>query len=146
MVETSSDIKKILVGVDNSDDAQKAFRYAINRAKELNAQLQIVTVLEKHDMNVYQVLDDDFIHGRREDVESHVQGYIETAQKAGVQDVKGIISEGNPGETIVKDVIPKYQPDLLVIGSLDIKKPHKLFGSQAAHMAQNSPISVLVIR
>ena len=88
MEEPNFDLKKILVGVDNSDDAQKA----------------------------------------------------------GVQDVQGIISEGNPSETIVEDVIPKYHPDLLIIGSLDIKGPKKIFGSQAAAMAKHSPISVLVVR
>ncbi|MBA1393650.1 universal stress protein, partial [Lactobacillus sp. XV13L] len=103
-------------------------------------------VLEKHDMNVYEVLNDDFIHGKREDVERHVEEYVKTAEDAGVDDVQGIISEGNPGETIVEDVIPKYHPDLLIIGSLDIKGQKKLFGSQASHMAKNSPISVLVIR
>lgn len=77
MEEPNFDLKKILVGVDNSDDAQKAFKYAIKLAQATNAQLLaqllIVKVLEKHDMNVYEVLDDDFIHGKREDVEQHVQ-------------------------------------------------------------------------
>ena len=146
MEEPNFDLKKILVGVDNSDDAQKAFKCAIKLAQATNAQLLIVTVLEKHDMNVYEVLDDDFIHGKREDVEQHVQEYVKFAEDAGVQDVRGIISEGNPGETIVEDVIPKYHPDLLIVGSLDIKGPKKIFGSQAAAMAKHSPISVLVVR
>lgn len=115
-------------------------------AQATNAQLLIVTVLEKHDMNVYEVLDEDFIHGKREDVEQHVQEYVKFAENAGVQDVQGIIGEGNPSETIVEDVIPKYHPDLLIIGSLDIKGPKKIFGSQAAAMAKHSPISVLAVR
>ena len=146
MEEPNFDLKKILVGVDNSDDAQKAFKYAIKLSKITEAKLFIVTVLEDHDMNVYEVLDDDFIHGKREDVEQHVQEYVKVAEDAGVQDVQGVIAEGNPGEVIVEDVIPKYHPDLLSIGSLDVKSPKKLFGSQAASMAKHSPISVLVIR
>lgn len=63
-----------------------------------------------------------------------------------MQDVQGIIGEGNPSETIVEDVIPKYHPDLLIIGSLDIKRSQENFGSQAAAMAKHSPISVLVVR
>ena len=66
MEEPNFDLKKILVGVDNSDDAQKAFKCAIKLAQATKAQLLIVTVLEKHDMNVYEVLDDDFIHGKRD--------------------------------------------------------------------------------
>lgn len=75
-------------------------------------------------MNVYEALNDDYVRNKHEDVEKDLQQYIATAQAAGVQDVRGIISEGNPGEKIVEDIIPQYQPDLLIIGSLDKKGPH----------------------
>lgn len=97
-------------------------------------------------MNVYEALNDDYVRNKREDVEKDLQQYIATAQAAGVQDVRGIISEGNPGEKIVEDIIPQYQPDLLIIGSLDKEGPQRFFGSQAAYMAKRAPISVLVIR
>lgn len=97
-------------------------------------------------MNVYEALNDDYVRNKREDVEKDVQQYIATAQAGGIQDVRGIISEGNPGEKIVKDIIPQYLPDLLIIGSLDKKVPQRFFGNQAAYMAKRTPISVLVIR
>lgn len=60
--------------------------------------------------------------------------------------VRSIVAEGNAGETIVKDVIPHVEPDLLIIGSCAKKGLARRFGSQAAYMAKYSPISVLVIR
>ncbi|MFC6288749.1 universal stress protein [Levilactobacillus angrenensis] len=138
--------KKILVGVDDSADALLAFDYAIHQAKRDQAELIIVSVLEHDDMNVYQALDSDYVHGERDELRDHVRGYQKQAQDAGVADVKMVIAEGEPGETIVRDVIPHVQPDLLVIGSIAKKGVSRYFGSQAAYMAKYAPISVMVVR
>ena len=97
-------------------------------------------------MNVYEAMSKDFIHGQRADLEEHVRQYEKLATKFGVKDVRSIVDEGDPGETIVKDIIPAIKPDLLVIGSISKQGVRKYFGSQAAYMAKHSPISVLVVR
>ncbi|MDV0430314.1 universal stress protein [Lactiplantibacillus sp. DA1] len=140
------EFKHILVGVDDSDDAQLAFRYAINRAKSDGAKLTIVSILEQDNMNVYEAMSKDFVHGQRKDLEEHVQQYQKLARDFGVTEVNAVVDEGDPGETIVKTVIPALKPDLLVIGSVAKKGVRKYFGSQAAYMAKHAPISVLVIR
>lgn len=140
------EFKHILVGVDDSDDAQLAFRYAINRAKSDGAKLTIVSILEQDNMNVYEAMSKDFVHGQRKDLEEHVQQYKKLARDFGVTDVNAVVDEGDPGETIVKTVIPALKPDLLVIGSVAKYGVRKYFGSQAAYMAKHAPISVLVIR
>jgi nucleotide-binding universal stress UspA family protein len=111
------DFKRILVGVDDSGDALLAFNYAIKRAKISDAELVIVSVLESNEMSVYQALSKDYIHGEREELEQHILKYQKQAQDAGVKKVRSIVAEGNAGETIVKDVIPHIEPDLLIIGS-----------------------------
>lgn len=143
---TKTDFKHILVGVDDSADALLAFDYAIHTAQQLGARLTIVSVLESHEMSVYQVMDKDYIHGERRELEAHIQKYLQQAQAAGIESVNAIVSEGNPGETIVNDVIPHVKPDLLVIGSIAKKGVQRRFGSQAAYMAKYAPVSVMVIR
>ncbi|MFC6202849.1 universal stress protein [Lactiplantibacillus nangangensis] len=140
------EFKHILVGVDDSDDAQLAFRYAINRAKTDGAKLTIVSILEQDNMNVYEAMSKDFVHGQRADLEQHVLQYEKLAKQFGVKEVRSIVDEGDPGETIVKDIIPAIKPDLLVIGSISKQGVRKYFGSQAAYMAKHAPISVLVVR
>lgn len=142
----STKFNRILVGVDDSADALLAFDYAIHQAKQDNAELVIVSVLEDDDMNVYQALSKDYVHGERAELEKHILKYQKQAEDAGVTNVRSVIAEGEPGETIVKDVIPHVQPDLLIIGSLAKKGIAKRFGSQAAYMAKYAPIAVLVIR
>jgi nucleotide-binding universal stress UspA family protein len=142
----AEDFKKILVGVDDSPDAISAFQYAIHRAKADGSELIIVSVLESDEMNVYQALTKDYVHGEREELEEHLNKYVDLAQKAGIAQVRGVIAEGDPGEEIVKTVIPKYQPDLLIIGAKADKGIAKLMGSQATYMVKHARISVMVIR
>lgn len=137
---------RILVGVDDSPDAQLAFRYAMNRAKFDNAELVICSVLESDNMNIYQALSKDYVHGQRSDLQKHLQEYAKLAERFGIAKVKIVIGEGDPGETIVKKIIPEVEPDLLVVGSLSQSGVRKYFGSQAAYMAKYSPISVMIVR
>ncbi|MHC9532040.1 universal stress protein [Dellaglioa sp. BT-FLS60] len=144
----SDDIKlaNILVGVDDSDDAQLAFKTAIHRAKEEDAKLTIVSILESDEVNVFQALTKDYVHGERKELETHLLEYKEIAENEGVKDVMVVIGEGEPGETIVHEIIPAVRADLLIIGSLAKKGVSKYFGSQAAYMAKHAPISVYVVR
>ena len=116
--EPIKNIKKILVGVDDSEDAQLAFRVAMRRALDLDATLCITSILESDEMNVFQALSADYIHGERKELEKHVENYRKIALQAGIKRVEVVIAEG------VK----------------------KFFGSQAAYMAKHAPISVLVVR
>lgn len=136
------DVKRILVGVDDSEDAVLGFDYAINLAKKSGSELVIVSVLESDEMNVFQALDKDFIHGER----ANLNKYQKKAQDVGVQNVKCVVTEGDPGETIVEEVILAVQPDLLVVGAESKKGLARHFGSQAAYMAKYAPITVTVVR
>lgn len=101
MTEELKDIyfKNILVAVDDSDDAILAFKYAIHRAIKDNVGLNLVSILEKDDMNVFQALSKDFVHGKREDLEKHLREYKQIANDAGVKKVHSIIATGdNPGQ------------------------------------------------
>ncbi|MFD1432139.1 universal stress protein [Lacticaseibacillus yichunensis] len=142
----AEDYKTILVGVDDSQDALAAFRYAIHRARVDEASLIITTILESGEMNVYEALTKDYVHGEREELEEHLKEYVALAEKAGIKSVRAVIGEGDAGETIVKTIIPAVSPDLLVIGAAAKTGIAKHFGSQAAYMAKYAPCSVLVVR
>lgn len=143
---STTDFHRILVGVDDSADALKAFDYAIQAAKENQAELVIVSILENDDMNVYQAMDKDYVHGEYAELEKHILEYRQQAEDAGVLHVRTVIAEGEPGETMIKNVIPQVKPDVLIVGSLAKKGVAKYFGSQAAYMAKYAPIPVFVIR
>lgn len=140
---------KILVGVDDAPDARMAFDYAVDKAKRDGSELGIVSILETSDINVYQALSKDFVHGSRDELDERLNEYIQAAVDYGVDPKKitKIIDEGSkPAERIINHVLPAFHADLLVIGSVSKENSRKLVGSQAAYMAKNAGISVTIVR
>ncbi|KRK79535.1 universal stress protein [Companilactobacillus nodensis] len=146
MSKQDNSYERILVGVDDSEDSQLAFRYAMKRCVRDNATLIITSILEEQNMSVYQILSKDYLHGEREELEEHIRHYRDVALRYGVKKVEMFVDEGEPGEMIVKEIIPSSEADLLIIGSNSKKGIKKYFGSQAAYMAKYSPISVMIVR
>jgi Universal stress protein UspA and related nucleotide-binding proteins len=139
--------KKILVGVDDSEYSAVAFDYAVHYAKEQHLGLTIVSVWDEDAMNVYQDLDDDYVQVQHKDLEIRMEEYRHEAAERGVKNVETIIVDGKPGAAIVREVIPKVKPDLLIIGAKSKNEAGVThMGSEAAYMVKHSPVSVLVIR
>ncbi|KRM99881.1 universal stress protein [Loigolactobacillus rennini] len=140
--------RRLLVAVDEDDSTSsiRAFNYAVTLAKAYRIPLAIVTILETSDLNVYDSLSPDVLAKRRSEVLAKVNQYADKAKKFGVADVTSLIGEGRPGRVIVDQVIPEWQPDLLVVGSETTEKSRIFIGSQASYMAQNAPCSVIVVR
>ncbi|MDO1605745.1 universal stress protein [Lactobacillus sp. YT155] len=139
---------KILVCVDDDDfiSSKGAFNYACTLAKSLAVPLGIISVMEVGDLNIFQSLSPQLIEERREQIKDHLNVYVQKANDFGVADVKPMVSEGNPGHVIVDKVIPKYDPDLVIIGSERSDNRHGKLGSQAEHIVRYSPVSVSVVR
>ena len=141
-------IKSILVAVDEDDSSssQKAFNYAVTFARAAKVPLGIVTVLETKDLSEYESMQPDVLEGRRNVMQASMDEYVKKAKEFGVIDVKGFIGEGKPGKVIVQDIIPEFNPDLLVCGSETTEKNSIFIGTQASYMSQNAPCSVIVVR
>lgn len=138
----------ILVAVDDSSDAKLAFNYAIYRAKITDSVLDIATILEDDDFNVYEVLSKDYMDEKRDKLKQQILQYKQLATDAGVKEIHTYVAEGDDpaGEIIVKRLIPDIKPDLLIIGSKSTTGVEKYLGSQASYMVKHAPVSVLVVR
>lgn len=139
--------KNILVGVDDTADAQYAFYNAVSHALEDDSLLHIVTILEDESLNVFDVLDKEALSEHREEIEKRLNEYKQQALDSGVKEVHVVFGQGKPGETIVKEIIPNVKPDLVVVGAAETKKGlAKYMGSQAGYVAKYSPVTVMVVR
>ena len=110
--------KKILVGVDDAPDARAAFSYAVDKAKRDGSELGIVSILETDRVNVYQILDKDYVHSSEDELRQRVNEYVQAAIDYGVdpEKITAIVDRGErPAERICNHVIPAFQPDLLVV-------------------------------
>lgn len=139
--------KNILIAVDENPDAQKAFHYAVERARIDGSQLTIVSIFEIDKLNVYQSMDKNYIKAQRNTLKENLEKYRFYAADQGVTTVHLIAGEGDPGDVLLKQLLPGSEYDLLVIGSSDEKKLFSgYFGSHAAHIVKHAPISVMVVR
>lgn len=136
----------ILVGVDDSENAQKAFKYAVNRAYQEGAKLMICTILEIAEMNVYEVMDEKYLSQQRKALFHQLEEYRKYAAAHGVKEIELISGEGDPAEQIIKIILPNTQADLLVIGSRAHHGIQGYLGTSASYMAKHSPISVMIIK
>ncbi|WP_261370368.1 universal stress protein [Weissella cibaria] len=116
MVEAKH-FKRVLAAVDDSKLGQLALVNAIHQAQEDDSELTIVSVFEAEQMNVFDYFSKEKNAVAREDVEEALKRYRQTAVDAGVGHVDTVFAEGEPGEVIVKDVIPSVKLDMVVIGS-----------------------------
>lgn len=139
---------RILVGVDDAADARAAFSYAVDKAKRDGSELGIVSIFETSSVNVYQALNRDYTHSSREELEKRIDEYVRAAIDYGVDPKKitAIVDQGDrPAERICNHVIPEFEPDLLIVGSISKPGSRKSVGSQASYMVKHSGVSVFVI-
>jgi len=116
-------ISSILVPTDGSKTAQKAVRFAVDLAKQLNASIVVLSVIDDRsliaqtvpavdtEMQVVESIEDYL----REAAKGYAREIEKLCDKSGVQS-KTVITTGHPVEDIVKEA-RKSKADLIVMGS-----------------------------
>lgn len=140
--------QNILVAVDESKEAAKAFKVAVNLAKKYEASLLIASYLNTATLEAFKTFTPS-IHNIRAEVANRVNRLKEMAQGEGVKDVKCITGEDSPGSAIIDKVIPQYHCDLIVCGATGTSKLDRYLigiGSQSSYMARLAPCSVFIVR
>jgi len=116
-------ISKILVPTDGSQTANKAVVYAVDLAKQLNASVIIMSVIDERILVTQTVAVGQSLPGVAESMDDYLReaaqryaGEIETlCRKAGVPS-KTVITSGLPVEEIVKEA-EKSKADIIVMSS-----------------------------
>ncbi|MFD1420703.1 universal stress protein [Lactiplantibacillus songbeiensis] len=141
--------RRVLLTVDEDDNtsSERAFRYATTLAHDYDVTLGIVSVMESEDINIFDSLTPSKIDAKRKHVENVVQSYVQLAEKAGIKKVEPLVYEGGDvDDVILEQVIPDFNPDLLVTGA-DTEFAHsKIAGAIGPRLARKAPISVIVVR
>lgn len=117
-------ISRMLVPTDGSETAEKAARYAVDLAMQLNASVTILGVVDKRSLVSHSVAVDvatsvqmmesieEYLRGAAEE---HVGAIKRMCDKSGVASTT-VIASGYPVEEIVKGA-ERARADLIVMGS-----------------------------
>jgi nucleotide-binding universal stress UspA family protein len=136
-------ISKILVAVDGSKHAEKAFEYASELAKKAGANLLILHVFEELG-NVGYSIDKEIERNNRE----MLQKYQSRANKVLTQTYVDVMeAKGNVVAEEILHTADKDNTDTIVVGSRGISEAKEfLLGSVSYKVSHNAKRPVIIVR
>lgn len=147
---------KILVPIDGSAEAKKAFEQAISIAKKYNASLTLMSVVEvESDMMFsepgivvsgdYVDIRDTLIQIKQENMNKVLDLLIKSADCTGVS-VDKTVRIGSAHPEII-DTVCTGKYDLIVMGHRGLNPVKRFFmGSVAKRVIEDAPCSVLIVK
>ncbi|MEM2045552.1 MAG: universal stress protein [Candidatus Bathyarchaeia archaeon] len=125
-------LKKVLVGVDGSEYAEKALKQAIEIAEKFSAEITVVNV---YHAPTGQEVSQKILDRAKEILESSKVKFK----------LVSVLSPNTP--KIITDMAEKEKFDLIVVGSRGIGAVHAyLIGSVCNKICYDSPVSVLIVK
>ena len=126
----------ILIAVDGSKEAEKAFKKAIQVAKRNNATLTIAHIVDVKAYSAVEAYSRAIAERANLFAEDLLEDYKKTALEA-----------GNPKSKISKEIAPKYKVDLIMCGATGLNAVERfLIGSVSEHIIRYAKCDVLVVR
>ena len=142
-------IKKVLVPIDFSDYSKNSLRYAVNFAKQFDAEIYLIYVVEPviypPDFSMGQIAIPSVNAEWDERAKEELENLAKTEIPEGVN-VKTILKNGKPFLEII-DTASEENIDLIIIathGHSGVE--HILFGSTAEKVVRKAPCPVLTLR
>jgi nucleotide-binding universal stress UspA family protein len=125
-------LKKILVGVDGSEYAEKALKQAIEIAEKFSAEITVVNV---YHAPTGQDVSQKILNRAKEILENSKVKFK----------LVSVLSLNTP--KVITDMAEKEKFDLIVVGSRGIGAVHAyLIGSVCNKICYDSPVSVLIVK
>ncbi len=144
-METS--YKNILVAVDGSKQAEKAFKKAIQIAKQNDAKLTIINVIDTRTFGSIEAYDATIANRASAYAEELLSDYQKEAEKEGLTDVDVMIKHGSPKVIISRHAAKQVDADLIVCGATGLNAVERfLIGSVSENIVRSANVDVLVVR
>ena len=134
---------RILVGVDGSVQANKAFDYATSLAIRFEgSHLLIVNIFEK-----FATVGHSITEELQEDREEMLRKYLDKAGTMGLKSVDVLQEEGSSAAKQILEIASRENIDTIVIGSRgQYLAEDFLLGSTSYKLAQSAKCSLIIIR
>lgn len=136
--------KNIIVAIDGSDEADWAFKKAIEVTKRNKAALHILHIYE---LRAYPS-DAASIKERAEKFGNQLLGeYLQKAKDAGLENVSTVLEFGSPKVDVSKKAEKKIKADLIICGKTGLNSvEHMFIGSVSENIVRSAHCDVLVVK
>lgn len=136
--------KKLLVGTDGSDSAEKAVAHAVGLAKDMEAALLVLNAYPEPKADRPEGL------GRSEFFPGPEIGkaVLESVEKkyGGEASLRTVLKEGDAGDALV-DVAEEERVDLIIVGNKGMTGAKRfVLGSVPNRVTHHAPCSVLIVK
>ncbi|TPR12661.1 universal stress protein [Apilactobacillus timberlakei] len=139
--------EQILVPIDGSKYSKLAFNKAVEVAKRNNASLHIAHVIDTRVFNDLATFDTSMLDELTSDAKKTLDKYKETAIDSGVNNVDYVIEYGMPKSIIAKDLVKRFNIDLIMIGANGKNMTERiLIGSVASYVTRSASCDVLMVK
>jgi nucleotide-binding universal stress UspA family protein len=138
--------KTIVVGIDGSPTAEIALERAFELARASRGRLQLVSAYEPATARVTggAPAGEEFQAPSDFKVEAVLQRAVDRCEAEGLE-VEQHAPKGGPADALIK-VAEESGADLIVIGSVGMKGPRRIFGSVPNSVSHRSPCDVLIVQ
>ena len=140
-----------MAGTDGSETATQAMRQAVDLARAVGAEMELVSAYEPvpaqrlRDERREAPEDLQWAISPREDVDATLEAAASLARDAGVS-ARTYARQGDPADAIL-DVAEEREADLIVVGNKGMTGAKRfLLGSVPNKISHHAPCSVLIIR
>lgn len=149
-INTMSPFSKILVGVDQSENSDRAFEYAVRLSKLSGAKVYLVYVIEIPPASGSFIGVSDLEKYFEEEAQKFLNSVVTRAAKQFALDesfpIGKIIQKGYPSKVIL-DLAKSIGVDLIVVGSRGLGSVKEfLLGSVSYAVARHAAIPVLIVK
>lgn len=139
--------QKIMVAVDGSKQSEQAFLEALDLAKDNEAELFIVSIINKVELTHSAYAFSKIYAEEKQKIEVEMLKKIHDAKEYGINDIHAIVETGDP-RNLIGTVFPQQEAiDLFVMGATGKGAIQQaLVGSTASYVVTHAPCSVLVVK
>jgi nucleotide-binding universal stress UspA family protein len=139
--------QNIVIAVDGSEAAEKAFKKAVGLAKENEARLVVAHVIDSRTFATAEAYDRTLSERAEQYAKELLDNYIESARNEGLTDLVRCIEYGSPKVKIPRDIAKNFEADLIVCGATGMNAVERfLIGSVSESIARHANCDVLVSR
>ena len=143
----SNRYSKIIVAVDGSKQAEKAFLEALDLAKDNEAELIIVSIINKVELTHSAYAFSKIYAEEKQKIEVEMLKKIHDAKEYGLTEIHAIVETGDPRQLIATVFPTQENVDLIVMGATGKGAIQQaLVGSTASFVVAHASCSVLVVK
>lgn len=142
-----SHYQNILVAIDGSKNAEKAFTEAVALARTNNSKLYLAWIIDEASLSTSSFAVSKILKEEQSKAKMVLADLVEQARNVGIENVEEILEVGEP-KTYITQTIPKnYELDLIVAGATGKGSlTREKVGSTIQYIVNHAPCTVLMVK